>query len=104
MGGTVTAVGGAMLDVGAAILDIGRWATRLAVGATKWRGGGGCWGIRTQQPRDPVVPRAVARRAWPPPAPQARPFWVCDQRRGRPRGLVATSLQELQEQVRGWDA
>ncbi|CAM9174151.1 unnamed protein product [Bubo scandiacus] len=28
-----------------------------------------------------------------------RPFWVCDQRRGRPRGLVAASLEELQEQA-----
>ncbi|XP_074787280.1 lipid transferase CIDEB [Athene noctua] len=46
------------------------------------------------------VLRAVARRAWPPPAPQPRPFWVCDRRRGRPRGLVAASLEELREQAR----
>ncbi|XP_074991355.1 lipid transferase CIDEB-like isoform X2 [Calonectris borealis] len=45
------------------------------------------------------VLRAVARRAWSPPAPQPRPFWVCDQRRGRPRGLVAASLEELREQA-----
>ncbi|KAM7074382.1 lipid transferase CIDEB isoform 1-T1 [Ciconia maguari] len=46
-----------------------------------------------------AIPRAVARRAWSPPAPQPRPFWVCDRRRGRPRGLVAASLEELQEQA-----
>ncbi|XP_029861853.1 cell death activator CIDE-B [Aquila chrysaetos chrysaetos] len=45
------------------------------------------------------VLRAVARRAWAPPAPQPRPFWVCDRRRGRPRGLVAASLEELREQA-----
>ncbi|XP_074991425.1 lipid transferase CIDEB-like isoform X3 [Calonectris borealis] len=49
--------------------------------------------------RATAVPRAVARRAWSPPAPQPRPFWVCDQRRGRPRGLVAASLEELREQA-----
>ncbi|XP_054040001.1 LOW QUALITY PROTEIN: cell death activator CIDE-B [Rissa tridactyla] len=50
--------------------------------------------------RPPPPPRrAVARRAWPPPAPRPRPFWVCDQQRGRPRGLVATSLRELREQA-----
>ncbi|XP_075597462.1 lipid transferase CIDEB-like [Balearica regulorum gibbericeps] len=45
------------------------------------------------------VLRAVARRAWSPPSPQPRPFWVCDGRRGRPRGLVAASLEELREQA-----
>ncbi|XP_065509900.1 lipid transferase CIDEB-like isoform X3 [Caloenas nicobarica] len=65
---------------------------------------GGCgvtgWGSRRGHPRDgPAVPRAVARRAWPPPPPPPpRPFWVCDPRGGRPRGLVAASLGELREQ------
>ncbi|XP_065509904.1 lipid transferase CIDEB-like isoform X7 [Caloenas nicobarica] len=66
---------------------------------------GGCgvtgWGSRRGHPRDgPAVPRAVARRAWPPPPPPPpRPFWVCDPRGGRPRGLVAASLGELREQA-----
>ncbi|XP_068777771.1 lipid transferase CIDEB [Struthio camelus] len=45
------------------------------------------------------VLRSVARRAWAPPAPPPRPFWVCDHRRGRPRGLVASSLEELRGQA-----
>uniref|UniRef100_A0A8B9N8H3 CIDE-N domain-containing protein n=1 Tax=Accipiter nisus TaxID=211598 RepID=A0A8B9N8H3_9AVES len=61
-----------------------RGATRLDVGAI------GATGLDVG---------AVARRAWSPPAPQPRPFWVCDRRRGRPRGLVAASLEELREQA-----
>lgn len=45
------------------------------------------------------VLRTVARRAWPAPAPPPRPFWVCDHRRGRPRGVLAAGLEELRGQA-----
>uniref|UniRef100_A0A8C3CRH2 CIDE-N domain-containing protein n=1 Tax=Cairina moschata TaxID=8855 RepID=A0A8C3CRH2_CAIMO len=38
-------------------------------------------------------------KAWPTPAPPPRPFWVCDHRRGRPRGVLAAGLEELRGQA-----
>uniref|UniRef100_A0A8B9N567 CIDE-N domain-containing protein n=1 Tax=Accipiter nisus TaxID=211598 RepID=A0A8B9N567_9AVES len=98
----VGAIGATRLDVGATRLDVGgHWGHRVA---GRGRGGAGGTGLMAGGRRGPPgeghghVPRAVARRAWSPPAPQPRPFWVCDRRRGRPRGLVAASLEELREQ------